>query len=66
MVACKREKKSTICGTKPWHAKVSPKSQMLAIEGFLSGREHVEAPPQMNPFAKAQREGKVEKQTEMI
>jgi len=26
----------------------------------------VEAPPQLNPFAKAQREGKVEKQTKMI
>jgi hypothetical protein len=28
--------------------------------------ERVEAPPQLNPFAKAQREGKVEKQTKMI
>jgi len=30
------------------------------------GKECVEAPPQLNPFAKAQREGNAEKQTEMI
>jgi len=28
------------------------------IEGLLSGKERVEAPPQVSPFAKAQREGK--------
>jgi len=42
------------------------KIQILTIEGLLSGNERVEAPPQMNPFAKAQREGKPEKQTELL
>jgi hypothetical protein len=32
----------------------------------LNSKERVEAPPQMNPFAKAQREGKAEKQTDLI
>ena len=49
-----------------WHDKDYPKIQLLTIEGLLSGREGVEAPPQMNPFAKAQREGKAEQQTEML
>jgi hypothetical protein len=40
--------------------------QVLTIEGLLSGKERVEAPPQMNPFAKAQREAKPEKQTDLI
>jgi len=39
---------------------------MLTIEGLLSGKERVESPPQVNPFAKAQREGKPEKQSELI
>ncbi|HZL12708.1 MAG TPA: DNA methyltransferase [Verrucomicrobiae bacterium] len=52
--------------SKLWHDKDYPKIQILTIEGLLSGKERVEAPPQMNPFAKAQREGKAEKQTEMI
>ena len=43
-----------------------PKIQSLTIVGLLSGKERVEVPPQSNPFAKAQREGKAEKQTEMI
>jgi len=30
------------------------------------GKERVDAPPQVNPFAKAQREGKTAKQTELI
>jgi hypothetical protein len=38
----------------------------LTIEGLLSGNERVNAPPQVNPFAKAQREGKPQKQTELI
>ena len=42
------------------------KIQILTIEGLLSGKERVDAPPQANPFAKAQREGKAEKQSELI
>jgi len=52
--------------SKLWHDKDYPKIQILTIEGLLSGKERVEAPPQMNPFAKAQREAKPEKQTELI
>jgi DNA modification methylase len=52
--------------SKLWHDKDYPKIQILTVEGLLSGKERVEAPPQLNPFAKAQREGKAEKQTEMI
>jgi len=52
--------------SKLWHDKDYPKIQILTIEGLLSGKERVEAPPQMNPFAKAQREGKAEKQAELI
>jgi hypothetical protein len=44
--------------SKFWHDKDYPKIQILTIEGLLSGKERVEAPPQLNPFAKAQREGK--------
>jgi len=49
-----------------WHDKDYPKVQILTIEGLLSGKERVETPPQLNPFAKAQREGKGEKQSELI
>jgi site-specific DNA-methyltransferase (adenine-specific) len=52
--------------SKLWHDKDYPKIQILTIEGLLSGKERVEAPPQMNPFAKAQREAKPEKQSELI
>ena len=52
--------------SKLWHDKDYPKIQILTIEGLLSGKERVEAPPQMNPFARAQREGKAEKQTDLI
>ncbi len=52
--------------SKLWHDKDFPKIQILTIEGLLSGKERVEAPPQINPFAKAQREGKAEKQTDLI
>jgi hypothetical protein len=52
--------------SKLWHDKDYPKIQILTIEGLLSGKERVEAPPQVNPFAKAQREGKGEKQSELI
>jgi hypothetical protein len=52
--------------SKLWHDKDYPKIQMLTIEGLLDGSERVAAPPQANPFAKAQREGKAEKQTDLI
>jgi len=52
--------------SKLWHDKDYPKIQILTIEDLLSGKERVEAPPQLNPFAKAQREGKAEKQTDLI
>ena len=52
--------------SKLWHKKDYPKIQILTIEGLLDGTERVEAPPQDNPFAKAQREAKPEKQPEML
>jgi hypothetical protein len=52
--------------SKLWHDKDYPKIQLLTIEGLLNSTERVDAPPQMNPFAKAQREAKPEKQTELI
>jgi len=52
--------------SKLWHDKDYPKIQILTIEGLLNGVERVEAPPQLNPFAKAQREARPEKQQEML
>ena len=52
--------------SKLWHEKDYPKIQILTIEGLLDGAERVDAPPQLNPFAKAQREAKPEKQQEML
>jgi site-specific DNA-methyltransferase (adenine-specific) len=57
--------------SKLWHKTDYPKIQILTIEGLLSGKERVEAPPQENPFAKAGKDtisGKhlSGKQTEMI
>ena len=52
--------------SKLWHDKDYPKIQILTIEGLLTGAERVETPPQLNPFAKAQREAKPEKQQEML
>jgi len=49
-----------------WHKKDYPKIQILTIEGLLDSTERVDSPPQENPFAKAQREGKAEKQTDLI
>ena len=49
-----------------WHDKDYPKIQILTIEGLLAGKERVDAPPQANPFAKAQREGKGGKQTDLL
>lgn len=49
-----------------------PKIQILTVEGLLSGNERLDAPPQANPFAKAEAEGaaarmgKAEKQEEML
>ena len=52
--------------SKLWHDKDYPKIQLLTIEGLLNKTERVDAPPQMNPFAKAPREAKPEKQAEML
>jgi DNA modification methylase len=52
--------------SKLWHNKDYPKIQILTIEGLLDRTERVESPPQGNPFAKAQREAKPEKQEEML
>jgi hypothetical protein len=52
--------------SKLWHDKDYPKIQLLTIEGLLSGTERVDAPPQLNPFAKAQVESISGKQTELI
>jgi DNA modification methylase len=49
-----------------WHNKDYPKIQILTVEGLLDGSERVDGPPQMNPFAKAQREAKPEKQQDML
>jgi len=46
--------------SKIWHDKDYPKIQILTIEGLMNQTERVDAPPQENPFAKAQREGKPE------
>jgi hypothetical protein len=48
------------------HDKDYPKIQILTIEGLLNGTERLQAPPQANPFAQAQREPKPEKQQEML
>ncbi|MGA3179255.1 MAG: site-specific DNA-methyltransferase [Verrucomicrobiota bacterium] len=48
--------------SKIWHDKDYPKIQILTIEGLLDKTERIESPPQGNPFAKAQREAKPEKQ----
>jgi hypothetical protein len=39
---------------------------LFAVEGLRSGRERLDAPPQANPSAKAEREGKAGKQEEML
>ena len=49
-----------------WHDKDYPQIQILTIEGLLDHTERVDAPPQANPFAKAQREPKPEKQADLI
>ncbi len=52
--------------SKLWHDKDYPKIQILTIEGLLGGTERVQAPPQLNPFAKAPREANPQKQQEML
>jgi site-specific DNA-methyltransferase (adenine-specific) len=52
--------------SKLWHDKDYPKIQILTIEGLLDKTERVDAPPQANPFAKAQREAKPNKQADLI
>ena len=48
------------------YQKEYPKIQILTVEGLLAGTERLEAPPQANPFAKAEREVKAHKQEEML
>ena len=48
------------------YQKEYPKIQILTVEGLLSGTERLDAPPQANPFAKAEREVKQQKQEEML
>ena len=52
--------------SKIWHEKDYPKIQLLTIEGLLNKAQRVDAPPQINPFTKAQREAKPEKQQDML
>jgi DNA modification methylase len=52
--------------SKVWHDKDYPKIQILTVEGLLAGTERLDAPPQANPFGKAEREAKPEKQEEML
>jgi hypothetical protein len=52
--------------SKLWHEKDYSKVQILTIEGLLGNTEHADTPPPMNPFAKAQREAKPEKQPDLI
>jgi hypothetical protein len=52
--------------SKLWHEKDYPKIQILTIEGLLDGTERVDAPPPLNPFAKARRESKPARQQEML
>src|SRR5438552_16572760 len=48
------------------YQKEFPKIQILTVEDLLTGKKRLEAPPQANPFAKAEREAKQEKQEEML
>ncbi|MCX6036179.1 MAG: DNA methyltransferase [Chloroflexi bacterium] len=51
---------------KLYPSKNFPKIQILTIEGLLSGNERLDAPPQANLFAKAEREGANVKQEELL
>ena len=48
------------------YQKEYPKIQILTVEDLLAGTERLEAPPQANPFAKAEWEVKAETQEEML
>jgi hypothetical protein len=48
------------------YQKEYPKIQILTVEGLLAGTERLEAPPQANPFAEAEREVKAGTQGEML
>lgn len=43
-----------------------PRIQILTVAGLLAGTERLDAPPQANPFTKAEREGNLEKQQEIF
>ena len=43
-----------------------PKIQILTVEGLMNKTERVDAPPQANPFAKAQREEIHENQPDLV
>jgi hypothetical protein len=45
----------------PDDTKSYPKIQILTVESLINKIQRVDAPPQANPFAKAQREGIREK-----
>jgi 16S rRNA G966 N2-methylase RsmD len=49
-----------------WHEKDYPRIQILTVEGVVNGNEHVDAPPQINPFAMAARESKQHEQVRML
>ena len=50
-----------------WAAAAEAYYQFIdTIEGLLDNTERVDVPPQTNPFAKAQREAKPQKQTDRI
>lgn len=51
---------------KLWPSKRFPKIQILTIEGLLSGIERLDAPPQANLFAKAEREDTAAVQEELL
>ncbi len=52
--------------TAKFYQKEYPKIQILTVTGLLDGTERLEAQPQANPFAKAEREVKAHKQKEML
>jgi hypothetical protein len=52
--------------SKLWHDRDYPKIQIVSVEGLLNGKERVEAPPQLNPFAQALRESKKAYQPEIF
>ena len=46
--------------------KDDPKIQILTVEGLPSGKERVDAPSEVNPFTKAQRDAMPDKQPAFI